>query len=600
MNTEMPPKPDDQEAKTKPTIEADETLNSVSAEASTIVGDVLEANVENNEISLDPDDKLGKYVIRSKLGQGGMGAVFLAFDPMIEREVAIKVLPPAVANNPQALERFLSEAKATGKLNHPNVVAIYDIGQHEDLYYIVMELLGGSSLSDVVVQKGALSWQDACRITAEAAEGLAAAHSAGLVHRDIKPENLMLTQEGAVKVVDFGLSKLTDAANDTREAVTKAGQILGTPQYMSPEQFQGKTVDARSDIYSLGGTFYRLLTGRVPYDDCASIMQVMYAHLEQPPPDPTKDVAKLPLECKQIIQRAMAKSPDDRYQDVGELAVELKSLFLGDSQSPLAVATDVPMSYTPLNSVAVVEPSRMQSLILSDAFKKASVDQVQSYRRSDEVCRAVENDVPEVLITAMQLPDSQGIDLIDRLRCKPSFQQTMFILNSSDANWDELNNVEHSGTMAIVSKKTKPEDLLRAIRVCTFWDIPQLLSEDAMLPESARSLIVSETGRIPELLAAIIREFGLIDVQIATFESLASIRDSNESFDLTLILRTAGDAANDTQIYTDLLTRMPTSSRTMAALQIDGEQITIRAVQSGGFAAVSKLPFDAKRLKRLL
>jgi serine/threonine protein kinase len=223
---------------------------------------------EGGGIQVSVGQKIGKYEIRKRLGEGGMGAVYLGFDPMIEREVALKVLTPEVANSPTALQRFLGEARAIGRLNHPHVVSIFEIDQWQGQYYLVMELLSGGSVAQLSEEQGALSWQEACRITAEAARGMEAAHAVGMIHRDIKPENLMLTRDRAVKVVDFGLSKLLDAANDPQKAVTKAGQILGTPQYMSPEQFEGQDLDMRTDIYSLGATFFRLLTSRYPYHDC--------------------------------------------------------------------------------------------------------------------------------------------------------------------------------------------------------------------------------------------------------------------------------------------------------------------------------------------
>ena len=278
---------------------------------------------------MQPGTLLGKYEIRRKLGAGGMGAVYLAFDPMIEREVAVKVLPPEIASRPQALSRFLTEAKATGKLNHPHVVTIYDIGAQGNLNYIVMEVLRGGSVLDLVQNSSALPWWEACSIVADAADGLAAAHAAGLVHRDIKPENLMLTENRIVKIVDFGLAKLLDAAHDTRTAVTKAGQVMGTPQFMSPEQFSGTAIDRRSDIYSLGGTLYQLLTGRFPFDNCPTIVQLMYAHLEHPVPDPTKVDPGIPDGCRAVISRAMAKAPDARYQDAAEMAGDLRLLVAG-------------------------------------------------------------------------------------------------------------------------------------------------------------------------------------------------------------------------------------------------------------------------------
>ena len=164
--------------------------------------------------ALSAGDKIGKYEIRSLLGEGGMGAVYLAYDPLIEREVALKVLSQDVGNSHAALQRFLGEARAIGRLNSPHVVSIYDIDQWNNQYYIVMELLTGGSVADLSDMQGAMPWEEAFQIVAQAARGLAAAHAAGMIHRDIKPENLMLTADGLVKVVDFGLSKLLDDAND--------------------------------------------------------------------------------------------------------------------------------------------------------------------------------------------------------------------------------------------------------------------------------------------------------------------------------------------------------------------------------------------------
>ncbi len=580
--------------------ELEDRSSSLDAESKTILGQTSDASPKNRPISLQAGDTLGKYEIRTKIGQGGMGVVYLGYDPMIEREVAIKVLPPVVAENPEALKRFLAEAKAIGKLNHPNVVAIYDIGYQEELHYIVMELLSGGSLSELNPSEEFWSWQDACRMTSEAAEGLAAAHSVGLVHRDIKPENLMLTQEGLVKVVDFGLSKLTDAANDTREVVTKMGQILGTPQYMSPEQFQCLTVDARSDIYGLGGTLFRLLTNKVPYDECKSIMQMMYAHLEQAPPDPSLFNSNVPEGCKIIIERAMAKSPDDRYQDAGQMALQLKELIFGKIDAPTETEDALKETYRPLKSIVIVEPSKMQSLMLQDKLKKAGVDSVQVFRQASEALQQIEKNAPDVVITAMQLPDIQGIELISQLRKKTLFRQTMFALNSSDSTMEELIEAGQSGTLALVSKKTKPDEILHTIHASTFYAIPQGPLSATIDPSSMRFSIIYDADRIPDTVASLIRRLGLIDLQITTFEDLAAGSNPSGTIDLTLILRTAGDAVKDTRLYTDLLAKVKFDTQTVIAVQVDGEDLTLRAVQSGGFITATRCPLDDARLIRVL
>ena len=266
---------------------------------------------------------LGKYQITDTLGQGGMGVVFRAHDPMIERDVAIKLLPEEFAENDSALNRFLAEAKAAGKLNHPNVVSIYEIGQEGRTYFLVMELIPGGSVSDRLSQEHAYSVLEATRIVMDACKGLSAAHAAGLIHRDIKPANLMRGADGSIKITDFGLAK---TMSPRALEMTQAGLVCGTPYFMSPEQCDGKAVDARSDIYSLGATFYSLLTGKNPYQDSESVIQVMFGHCRGPIPDPRLANALIPSACSAIIARAMAKSPADRYQSAAEMLADLQAV----------------------------------------------------------------------------------------------------------------------------------------------------------------------------------------------------------------------------------------------------------------------------------
>ncbi len=228
--------------------------------------------------------RMGRYEIRGVLGIGGMGVVYRGYDELIDREVAIKMLPEEVSENSVNLQRFLSEAKAAGKLSHPNTVAIYEVGQEGNHYYLVMEFVTGGSVADQMERVGALSVYDATRVTADACRGLAAANAVGMVHRDIKPANLLYAHDGNVKIADFGLAK--QSLDTSSRQVTQAGKIVGTPYFMSPEQCESKPIDQRSDIYSLGATYYCMLTGISPYDDKGSVVQVMYAHCNGAIPDP--------------------------------------------------------------------------------------------------------------------------------------------------------------------------------------------------------------------------------------------------------------------------------------------------------------------------
>ncbi|WP_218933178.1 transporter substrate-binding protein [Roseimaritima multifibrata] len=268
--------------------------------------------------------RLGKYQITELLGVGGMGVVLKGHDVSIERDVAIKVLPGELSANKQSLDRFLEEARSAGKLNHPNTVTIFEIAQEGEDHFLVMEVVSGGSADDHIYKSGAYSTSEATRIVIESCRGLAAAHKSGLVHRDVKPANLLLTEDGTVKVSDFGLAKRTQSES---LQLTQEGQVLGTPYYMSPEQWESGDVDARSDIYSLGATYYGLLTGKSPFQESGSVAQVMYAHCHASRPDPSEVNPRVPEACGQIIMKAMATKPEERYQSMEEMEKDLNSLY---------------------------------------------------------------------------------------------------------------------------------------------------------------------------------------------------------------------------------------------------------------------------------
>lgn len=267
---------------------------------------------------------LGKYQITRVLGRGGMGVVLQAHDPVIGRDVAIKVLADHLAADSTALGRFLIEAKTAGQLNHPNVAAIHDVGQEGNTRFLVMELVPGGSLAGRLEEQGSLSLLEATRAVVDACRGIGAAHAASLIHRDVKPANFLLTADGTTKVTDFGLAKVQSTQS---QQMTHVGTVMGTPYFMSPEQCQGGPIDARSDIYSLGASYFCLLTGQNPYQDSGSVPQVMYAHCHGDVPDPRALDASIPPACSRIIARAMAKSPDDRYQTVKQMQADLEMVM---------------------------------------------------------------------------------------------------------------------------------------------------------------------------------------------------------------------------------------------------------------------------------
>ena len=262
------------------------------------------------DAEIETGAKLGKFVVKRLLGRGGMGLVYLAHDPAIDREVAIKVLSSGVCANAEAVERFRAEARASGRLTHPNVVSVHEIGEERGLLYLVMEYVPGGSVQDLIRGHKPIAPGRATEILADAAAGLAAAHAEKMIHRDIKPANLLLDEDGAVKVADFGLARRPDSG-DAR--LTQSFRIVGTPHYMSPEQSGDANPDSRSDVYSLGATYHAMLTGHAPFDETSNAVDVIAAHMYEPRPDAHAMVSDVPAICTRIVQRAMAKAADQRY-----------------------------------------------------------------------------------------------------------------------------------------------------------------------------------------------------------------------------------------------------------------------------------------------
>src|SRR4051812_20991895 len=269
------------------------------------------------------DSLIGKEVdgcrIVKKIGQGGMGIVYLAEHTKLKQQYVVKILNPALVAAEDTVQRFFREAQSVARLNHPSIVGIQNVGQEGDYYYIRMEYVDGDTVENIVKEQKKLDWKLASKVVLDTAEALSHAHKKGIIHRDIKPENIMFTTAGVVKVMDFGLAKQVQAA--TKVSVT--GQIVGTPFFMSPEQAGGKTTDARSDIYSLGVTFYYLITGVKPFNG-KNLQEIFLKHFFYTPESPKIHTPDLPEPVCEIIRRCLKKKKKERYQSAAELAHDLK------------------------------------------------------------------------------------------------------------------------------------------------------------------------------------------------------------------------------------------------------------------------------------
>jgi eukaryotic-like serine/threonine-protein kinase len=265
-------------------------------------------------------NNLGRYEIIGELGRGAMGVVYKARDPLIDRLVAIKTinlqsLPPEKRKEYEA--RFYQEAKAAGRLSHPNIITIHDLGETHGIAYIAMELLEGRELQNLIEEGRHLSVDEALNIAIQVAVGLGYAHEHGVVHRDIKPSNIMVLQGKRVKIADFGIARMQSSLLSTQ-----TGMVMGSPLYMSPEQVKSERVDFRSDIFSLGIVLYQMLTGKLPFGG-DNAHTVMYQIVQEEPPKPSSLNSDVPDSLDTIVAKCLAKSPVERYQDANELGKAL-------------------------------------------------------------------------------------------------------------------------------------------------------------------------------------------------------------------------------------------------------------------------------------
>jgi eukaryotic-like serine/threonine-protein kinase len=298
-------------------------------------------------MGLNSGTKLGPYEIQSSLGAGGMGEVYRARDARLNREVAIKVLPVAFTRDPDRLRRFQQEAQAVAALNHPNILAIHDFGEHQGSPYIVTEFLEGETLRERM-RPGALPVRKATEYAEQIVRGLAAAHEKGIVHRDLKPENIFITRDGRVKILDFGLAKLarpegglaTDAA--TLASQTEPGVVMGTVGYMSPEQVRGQNADHRSDLFSFGAILYEMLSGKRAFHGDTSV-ETMSAILKQDAPELTETNRMVPPALERIVRHCLEKNPEERFQSARDVAFNLTNLSEMSGSSAVVRVTKGPL-----------------------------------------------------------------------------------------------------------------------------------------------------------------------------------------------------------------------------------------------------------------
>jgi len=338
-----PAKDPEQVAEVKRLKDRVENLESLICRLDTEINYQLERSVGSGKITTLPDVSGNsrmpttfmniaqalevRYQILKELGRGGMGIVFQAHDKQLNEQVAIKILSPLLSNDPEALERLNREVSAARRITHSNVIRIHDIAEINGLHYVSMEYFPGISLKEHIKKSGALSLMQAYNIATQICDGLEAAHRQGIVHRDLKSQNIIIHPSNQIKIIDFGLARTSHL-----EGMTATGLIMGTPEYMAPEQVSGKKVDERADIYSLGIILYELFTGSIPFTGDSAIA-IGFKQLKDDPPKPRERNPQLPADVERVILHALEKDPFMRYTSVGELRTELERAIMQPAPS---------------------------------------------------------------------------------------------------------------------------------------------------------------------------------------------------------------------------------------------------------------------------
>ncbi|HHN46295.1 MAG TPA: FHA domain-containing protein [Planctomycetes bacterium] len=342
-----------------------DTLEVLEAGDRIAIGDIT-FEVFDDSAEEIPKVEISGYEVIDVIGRGGMGTVYKARQVSMDRIVAAKVLHPELCEDANFINRFVQEARAAGRLSHPNIIHVFDVDKLDGSYYFTMEYVDGGNVKRAIREKGHIPVQDAGRMLLQAAKALAYAHGQGVIHRDVKPDNLMLTRDGSIKLADLGIARTFEEPGTKGE---RASKVYGTPHYMAPEQALGKPVDARVDIYSLGATFYNMLTGRTPFTG-ASVTEVLKAHVQEALPPITEYNPDVPEGICHVCERMMAKKPEKRYQTMEEVVADLETA-LRDQSAKIAAPDPSESSVIPAASAQALEFRRKRALRRQPAWKKA-------------------------------------------------------------------------------------------------------------------------------------------------------------------------------------------------------------------------------------
>ncbi len=441
----------------------------------------------------------GRYQVIKELGKGGMGRVYLVLDKEIHERIALKILNPEIAADENTVERFRNELKFSRKIAHRNVCRIFDLGEREGFKYITMEFVPGKSLQDMIERLGKLSVKKTLSFITQVCEGLAEAHKLDVVHRDLKPQNMLIDADGNVRIMDFGIARSLK-----RKGLTERGMLIGTPEYMSPEQLESPDVDKRSDIYSIGVILYKMLTGKAPFEGISSVSIALKKKTELPP-DPRDIDTSIPEKLINVIHKCMQIDPGDRYQTVEELLADLKQIEVDTTYSGPAKKDEILKGYEPEPAVTDAQEKRSKILVVDD--KEMNIELIEAHlspqydlipaRSGKEALEKVELSPPDLVLLDIMMPGIDGYDVCRRLKEHPKARMIPVVMVTALREKDERIKALEVGADDFLTKPVDRAELLA--RVKSLLRIRDLYDELTRINKTLKQKVKDQVSHIQNL-----------------------------------------------------------------------------------------------------